>query len=287
MKVFKLLFQFSKQQQLCVLVLIVLIVIIQCVYFFVDFSLTPIIYVDENLKRIETQIDSLRQIELAKTHTKIYPFNPNYITDYKGYTLGMSTLEIDRLFAFRKKNKWVNSAKEFQNVTQVSDSLLHQISPFFKFPEWVKKQKAKTLINQQKKQKATIGLNSATAKQLQAVNGVGEVLSKRIIAYRNKFKGGFINWVQLQNIYGLTPEVIEKIKVKFPVLSPRLITKLNLNTVTKNQLVGIEHIDYELAHDIIEQRTLRDGYKTFEELTKVKDFPIDKLDIIKLYLELN
>jgi hypothetical protein len=61
---------------------------------------------------------------------KIYPFNPNFITDFKGYKLGMSVTEIDRLLAFRKTNRYVNSAAEFQQVTQVSDSLLAQIAPF-------------------------------------------------------------------------------------------------------------------------------------------------------------
>ncbi len=41
-----------------------------------------------------------------------------------------------------------------------------------------------------------------------------------------------------------------------------------------------------LAHAIIEQRTLREGFKSFEELTKVKDFPVHKIEIIKLYLSL-
>jgi hypothetical protein len=53
----------------------------------------------------------------------LYPFNPNFITDFKGYKLGMSVQEID-LLEYRKGNKYVNSPKEFQAVTQVSDSLL-------------------------------------------------------------------------------------------------------------------------------------------------------------------
>jgi len=32
---------------------------------------------------------------------------------------------------------------------------------------------------------------------------------------------------------------------------------------------------------------LKDGYNAIEELTKVKGFPVKKLEIIKLYLTLN
>ena len=49
----------------------------------------------------------------------------------------MSNEEIDRLLDYRKQNQWINSAKQFQEVTQVSDSLLNKISPYFKFPDWV------------------------------------------------------------------------------------------------------------------------------------------------------
>ena len=53
--------------------------------------------------------------------------------------MGMSEQEIDRLLTFRKKGKYVNSAREFQQVTGVGDSLLRMMSPLFKFPEWTQK----------------------------------------------------------------------------------------------------------------------------------------------------
>ena len=130
-------------------------------------------------------------------------------------------------------------------------------------------------------------LNTATALQLQKVNGVGVKLSDRIVKFRNKFVGGFIADVQLQDVYGLSPEVIERITNEFTVKTPRKVQKINLNTATRDQLVTIQHIDYEIAHHIIEQRTLRDGFKSLDDLTKVKNFPIQKIEIIKLYLTLN
>ena len=130
-------------------------------------------------------------------------------------------------------------------------------------------------------------MNTATAQDLQKVNGIGPKLSENIIKYRNKFKGGFISEIQLQDIYGLSPEVIERIKNDFAVKTPRIIEKINLNTATREQLVTIQHIDYEIAHYIIEQRTLRDSFKSFDELLRVKNFPIQKFEIIKLYLTLN
>ncbi len=279
--------KFSKSQRYGIFLLILIIVVLQCIYFYVGNSQLEIEINQEELAKFQKEIDSLRADEVEKRAPKIYPFNPNYISDYKGYTLGMSNEEIDRLLAFRDQGNWINSVKQFQEVTKVSDSLLQRISPYFKFPEWVTKTKANknpTYTNKPKTFAQKRDLNTATAKQLQQINGIGDYYSKKIIQLRNKFIGGFIADIQLQDVNGLTPEVIANITQEFTVKTPRQIQKINLNTATVDQLVTIQHIDYNLAHNIVEERQLREGFKSLDELTKVKDFPINKIGIIKLYL---
>ena len=282
-------FKFPRSQRNGIFLLVLIIVILQCIYFFVDFSNSEYAVHADELKKYEQEIDSLKQLEIEERAPKMYPFNPNYITDYKGYTLGMSPDEIDRLLRFRDQGDWINSIKQFQEVTKVSDSLLNQISPYFKFPEWVTNPKqSKSYSNSKPKTFAEKkDLNKVTAEQLQTINGIGAYYSEKIIKLRSKFTGGFIADVQLQDVNGLTPEVIEKITNEFTVKTPRAIEKINLNTATVDQLVTIQHIDYELAYNIIEQRQLREGFKSIDELTKVKDFPVNKIEIIELYLSLD
>ena len=284
--------KFTRGQRNGILLLLFLIVLGQFIYFFVDFSSEDISLNQQEFKRFQYEIDSLRLVEIEKNKPKVYPFNPNYITDYKGYTLGLTNEEIDRLHKFREQNKWINSAEQFQEVTKVSDSLLDVISPYFKFPDWVTNPKSKTSATYQnyytaKSFENKIDLNIATAQQLQKVNGIGEKLSERIIKFRNKFSGGFIADVQLMDVYGLSPEVIDRITNQFTVKTPRQVQKFNLNTTIIEELVTIQHIDYDLAHDIIEQRTLREGFKSLDELKKVNGFPLKKIEIIKLYLTLD
>lgn len=291
MNKFKSHFVFSKQQRNGIFLLLLLIVIFQCVYFFIDFPSEAIAVDDEVFKAYKAEIDSLRMAEAKKKAPKIFPFNPNYITDYKGYALGMSTSEIDKLLAFRAQNKWVNSVKKFQEVTQVSDSLLDTISPYFKFPEWVtnansQKVSKKTYSNVLKTYAQKVDLNTATPVQLQKVYGIGEKLSKRIVNYRNKVSG-FVNTVELLDVYGLTPEVIDNVEKEFAVKTPRAISTVDLNSATREELVAIKHIDYEIAHLILEQRTLRGGLISIGDLMKIEGFPTDKIEIIKLYLRGN
>ncbi|ARV10419.1 competence protein ComEA [Winogradskyella sp. PC-19] len=285
-------FKFSKQKRSGIFLLVLFIIIVQCTYFFVDFSSEDIVKPNEDeLKHYRAEVDSLREIALQQKAPKIFPFNPNYITDYKGYTLGMSNEEIDRLHKFRATNKWVNSVNDFQNITKVSDSLLAEISPYFKFPNWVTNQKSKShnssysTSNKPKTNAQKIDLNIATASQLQKVYGIGEGFSNKIIEYRNKYQG-FISTDELSQIWGLKPEVIKRVKEQFIVKTPRQVTKFNLNKATRDELVTIPHIDYEIANNIIEERIIREGFKNIDDLTKVEQFPIKKLQIIKLYLQL-
>jgi DNA uptake protein ComE-like DNA-binding protein len=284
-------FKFTKGQRSGIFLLLLIIFIIQSLYYFVDFSSKDVSVNKDELNAFQNEIDSLRLVEIESQQTKIFPFNPNYITDYKGYTLGMTPDEIDRLLKFREQNKWVNSVKQFQDVTKVSDSLLNSISPYFKFPEWVTNPKPTSSFKYQNNAPKTFtqktDLNAATAKQLQRINGIGEKLSDRIIKFRNKFEGGFIDDVQLQDVYGISPEVLQRLLNEFTVKTPRQIKKISLNTASIEQLVTIQHIDYEIAYEILDQRTLREGFKSLDELTKVKNFPVDKIEIIKLYLTLN
>lgn len=283
-------FTFSKQQRNGIFLLVIIIIVLQCAYFYLDFSSDDIQLDGKELLKFQKEMDSLKLVKLEENKPKIYPFNPNYITDFKGASLGMSNEEIDRLLTFRDQDQWINSTQQFQEVTKVSDSLLNEIAPYFKFPEWVTTPKPSyknySYNNKPKTFAQKQDLNTASASQLQKVNGIDVVLSNRIIKFRNKFKGGFIADVQLQDVYGLTPEVIEKITNEFTVKTPRKIKKINLNTATIDALVTIQHIDYDVAQNIIEERTLREGFKSINELIKVKDFPVNKIDIIQLYLQL-
>jgi DNA uptake protein ComE-like DNA-binding protein len=240
----------------------------------------------------QIRIDSLKN-ELLKNDTiKIYPFNPNFISDFKGYTLGLSVEQIDNLHDFRATNRFVNSAEEFQKVTKVSDSLLKIISPYFKFPEWATKQKyepskTSSLKNVDATSEIVIwkDLNSATADELREINGVGEKLSARIIKFRNRL-GGFLIEDQLFEVYYLEEEVAKRILKKFKVITKPNIVKININTATAYELSKLIYIQKELAERIVNYRNLNGSIKSLNELLKIEEFPEERIDRFDLYLSL-
>lgn len=285
-------FTFSRQQRSGILLLLLLIVSLLCVYWFVDFSEEDTFDISSaEIVSIQNELDSLRLAAIENSKPQKYPFNPNFITDYKGYALGMTNEEIDRLLQYRKEGNWINSPADFKKVTGVSDSLLNELSPYFKFPDWVTNPKPKTNYKDFKNEKGfsekpfaqKIDLNKATEEQLQQVSGIGEALSKRIISNREKL-GGFSNDIQLYSIYGLEPSVAQRILNIFTVKTPKDIFKINVNTASASDISTIPGISFEMAKKIWEYRRLHEKINNVQELDKIEGMTERKLQLIQLYL---
>ena len=289
----KSLFMFTSDQRKGIFALLFFIIALQFAYFFVDFSI-PTNEDPEEQKwlSLQPQVDSMK-MDIANKRPKMYLYNPNFITDYKGYKLGMSVDEIDRLLAFRKENKYVNSSQEFQNVTKVSDSLLNVMSPYFKFPDWVNNKKEykefKKYPNQAfaKNEKIVlIDINQATKEDLIKIYGIGEAISVRILKQKEVL-GGFVSMEQMKDVWGLSPEVIENLNSHFKVSVLPNFKKIDINNASLKELSQFYYFKYPLAKEIVTYRSMKGNISNIEDLTKIKGFPVDKAKTIELYLAFN
>lgn len=289
-------FKFTKEQRTSIFFLFLLIVVLQLVYFFIDFSTVSKEYPEkQKWLSLQTEMDSLK-MDSKNSKSKLYLFNPNFITDYKGYKLGMSIQEIDRLLAFRRENKYVNSPEEFQNVTKVSDSLLNLMAPYFKFPDWVNNKKENSKFKEYeayqnktfaKKEKIIIiDINQATKEDLVKIYGIGEAICVRILKQKETL-GGFVSMEQMQDVWGLSPEVIENLTTHFEVLAVPRFKKIEVNNASLKELSQFYYFRYALAKEIVTYRSMNGNIKNIEDLTKIKGFPVDKANIIGLYLDFN
>lgn len=294
MKIFKSHFWYNKSQRNGVFLLVIVIIIFQAFISFDVFSKDEIVEINQQeVLAFQHQIDSLKSIEIENRKPKIYPFNPNFITDYKGEQLGMSLKEIDRLLKFRKTNKFVNSKEEFQNITKVSDTLLNKIAPYFKFPDWVVERNRNFTITSSGAGKSkykkkgvkitTTDINKATAEDFKTISGIGPAFSERIIKYRSKLQGfSFKN--QLYEVWGLEKKVANKVLKVFKIDKKPIIKKINVNTVEFKQLLKNPYIDYELCKKIFNYRDEVAELQDISELKNIDSFPLDKYDRIVLYL---
>ena len=136
----------------------------------------------------------------------------------------------------------------------------------------------------QKPEKITVlDINQATKEDLMKVYGIGDKISDRILEQKEKY-GAFVSMEQIDDIWGLSPEVIEKLKSSFVVKSTSNSKKININNTSVKELSQFPFFRYQLAKDIVIYRTMN-GDITIEDLPKIKGFPAEKIKIIALYLE--
>ncbi|WP_224489847.1 ComEA family DNA-binding protein [Robertkochia flava] len=271
-------FRFSKSQRSGIFFLCLLVMAVQVMIWAGVFE-SPSGFGQEDEARIQSinaYIDSVRLASQPKAYAP-EPFNPNFMSDYKGYRFGMSPEEIDRLFAFRADGQYVNTALQFQAVTGIHDSILLRMEPYFRFPRFpVSPARADNVIKKQ-------DINSATAMELQKVYGVGPVLAERIIVYRERL-GGFALKGQLGEVYGLKEEAVLGVWGRFHLDAPAIYPVVDVNTADLGELAAVPYISMALAAKIVAYRSARQRIDSLGELTKIHNLSENDLSRIQLYL---
>ena len=229
-------------------------------------------------------LDSLQAEAQSAKKSYTYIYNPNALSDYQGYMLGMTPAEIDRLIRFRVQGQSVKSPAEFQRITGVSDSLLNLISPRLRFTQ-ANRGRTSQPLKKANKIFPLAEINSAKASALMRIKGIGPVLSERIVKFRNRLQGFQVN-EQLYDVYGLDRSVADRVLQRYAVLQKPEINPISINQATARELAHLVYLNWEIARQIVQYREVNGPYESLEELTKIEDFPSDKIDRINLYLSL-
>ena len=117
---------------------------------------------------------------------------------------------------------------------------------------------------------------------LQIVPGIGALTAGRIIKHREKL-GGFTQIAQLNEVYGLKPEVIPLIWDYFD-FDAAPIRKLSINRATVEDLASHPYISYQEAKVLVAYRLQHGGYHESMDLLGIKLFKEEWVEKIVPYL---
>lgn len=110
------------------------------------------------------------------------------------------------------------------------------------------------------------------------IPGIGSYYAKSITRYREQL-GGFASINQLKEIDGLPEEALSFIKI-----TPGEVRKLNINSLSLNQLRRHPYLNFYQAKEICDYRRLRGPFKSLEELKLLKNFPPAEIERLKPYI---
>lgn len=141
-----------------------------------------------------------------------------------------------------------------------------------------------------------VEINSATAKELTQIRGVGEFYAKNIVEERLRL-GGFTHLEQLLSVYGMTDDKLKAMSAQITIDTTLCLAELPLNSADSTQLAEEYVIDTYLASRIVRYRERLGGFYDTHQLLEI--FSIDDdtyqslmqrlfLDTIMLrYLDIN
>lgn len=225
---------------------------------------------------LEASADSLKLVK-----TTIRPFNPNFINGARAMKLELSSTQHNRLQQYRQSGKWINSQKDFQSVTGVSPAWMRQYGALFVFPDFIRKRQitgpdVRAILTRN-------DLNQASDTSLRRINGIGAVLSQRIIDWRERH-GDYRRWEELRLIYGLNEGLIDELKKRFYLDTSTAITQQNINRLSVSDLAVIPGVSFDVARSIWEFVRLRQGLDSIAELSKIDKVTPQIFGVIQLYL---
>jgi competence protein ComEA len=114
---------------------------------------------------------------------------------------------------------------------------------------------------------STFDINQADTNTLKKINGIGTVLSVRIIKFRDKL-GGFVQLSQLDDVYGISEGALKELK-RYAVIAANFSPqKIPLTENNFKKLASHPYIGYAKTKILVQY--LKNG-KTIEDKTTLKD----------------
>jgi len=127
-----------------------------------------------------------------------------------------------------------------------------------------------------------IDINSCDSTELLTLPGIGQVLSGRIIRFRNLL-GGFASTEQLQEVYGLRPETFNMIKDRV-IADTTLIDKINVNSADFRRFSRLPYFERNEINDILRYRNTNGQINNIGELIENSILSAEKAARVKPYL---
>lgn len=244
-----------------------------------------ILKLDHLIAKIE--IDSVQVTPLSPVY--VYKsFDPNKVSAQALQTMGLKTTVVNNWLKYLKHGGRFSSAEDVKKIYGVNDSIFDVLQPYVKIA--VKKQPPdQSLIPKKQPKKSSrktfrpriqpFDLNTADTTTLQQIRGIGPVLSKRIVKYR-EILGGFIHKRQLKEVYGLKDSVLFQMDTLVYLTSALPTRFVDINIASDEKLRSHPYISHKEARAVINYRLQHGSFQVLEDLYNIH--LLDSLKIAKI-----
>jgi DNA uptake protein ComE-like DNA-binding protein len=263
------LFNFSRQERIGIVVLMILIGL--CNY-------APAIWEPFNIPDAhDTTFFTFREKPVVKAAPHIatlFRFDPNTLAEKDWVKLGVSPRTVQTIQHYLAKGGRFRKKEDLQRIYGLPLAEYKRLEPYVLiaksissppnlFFQSIPGPRSGPGIDWKNKLK-TIDINEADSAAWESLSGIGPVLAGRIIRFRDKL-GGFYAISQIRETYGLPDSTFVKIQASLQ-LNKVSLKNLDINQLDEKSLASHPYIRYKLARLIVLYRNNNGPFRRAEEL---------------------
>jgi len=222
---------------------------------------------------------------------ELFPFDPNTADSTALLRLGLRPWQVRSIYKYRAKGGVYRRPSDFARLYGLTAGQYRRLEPYIRISadylpasSLLSDEERGTAARDTVKYPVKIGegehvvLNTADTAMLKKVPGIGSGYARAIVNYRRRL-GGFFSVDQLLEIDGF-PES----SLRYFVVGNAVISKINVNRLTLNQLRRHPYINFFQAKAIVDYRRLHGNIKSLDDLRLSRDFPSEAIRRLEPYV---
>lgn len=270
---------FSRREQNGILILISLIVILLLIRLAINILPQGNDIDPEEIEHFISDIEKLEKISekgtakddqeddsiISSGRYEMFPFDPNVASEEDWLKLGLPERVITTIFHYIESGGRFYKKEDLRKIYGLSERIYQRLEPYIQIgfqAEDGDHLQATRKANQSDPE--PVELNSADTLDLIPLKGIGPVLARRILKYRNLL-GGFYRKEQLLEVYGLSSVTFSEIAT-FIEIDTLLVKKMDLNRCTFANLIRHPYFDEELTKTILDYREEHRKFRSVSDL---------------------
>ena len=220
-----------------------------------------------------------------------FEFDPNSADSIELSRLGLPSYVVKNVLKYRAKGGRFKTPASFSKIYGLTPELFAELAPYIRISEQLSARKRKQVFpktdsiriesHQQPSDKYSEGtkvnVNIADTIELKKIPGIGSVIARNIVAYRQRL-GGFYDVEQLLEVRFITPELLE-----WFVLGDTPMKQIKVNHESLDNLRAHPYLNFYQAKIIVEHRKKRGEIKSLSQLSLYEEFTEKDLKRLSAY----
>lgn len=298
-------FYYSKSERRAVFFLLVLILLLLvAIVIYSKRDMAPSKQEAVNTEEVDSFLTELKRLKIQPVKSgkngdsvpakpkDLFEFNPNLADSIEFSRLGLNPFAIRNILKYRAKGGYFKTPASFARVYGLSPELFAELEPYIRIPEQLpvnrKRSNPRTSDTLSKKIRKSpvekypkgtlLDANLADTMELKKIPGIGSVIARNIVAYRQRL-GGFYDLNQLCEVRFFTPELLE-----WFVLGDSSVRKLHINQESLEELRAHPYLNFYQTKVIVDHRRKKGKIESLSQLSLYEEFTEKDLQRLAVYI---